>query len=67
MNPKMTKHLKDLRKEIKNFYLKEEIMCKQRSRVNWIKVGDCNMAYFHKVGNFRTRHNTIYSVKVDGS
>lgn len=42
-------------------------MWKQRSKVNQVKVGDCNIAYFHKMTSARLRYNIIHSIKVEGS
>ena len=36
-----------LKGEINDLLYKEEIMWKQRSRVHWLKKGDCNTKFFH--------------------
>ena len=34
-------------------------MWRQRARINWIKQGDLNTAFCHKMANTRNRKNTI--------
>ncbi|KAH1204406.1 DNA topoisomerase 2-binding protein 1-A [Glycine max] len=43
-----------------------ESMLRQKARVNWIKEGDRNSAYFHKIINYRRRHNAIQGLTIDG-
>lgn len=45
--------------------LDEERFLKQKAKINWLKVGDSNSAYFHKVVKARKARNRIDSV-VDG-
>ncbi|KAF2612153.1 hypothetical protein F2Q70_00010036 [Brassica cretica] len=37
----------------------EEEYFKQLSRINWLKTGDLNTSYFHKVANARKAYNSI--------
>ncbi|KAL4201676.1 hypothetical protein AMTRI_Chr02g259790 [Amborella trichopoda] len=46
---------------------KEELFWFQRSRVKWLKVGDQNTAFFHRIANCRRRENMISTIKVDNS
>jgi hypothetical protein len=38
----------------------EETKAKQRSRERWVAKGDRNTAYFHAVGNQRSRKKMIH-------
>lgn len=42
----------------------EEEYFKQLSRINWLKTGDLNTSYFHKVANARKAYNSI-TIMVD--
>ncbi|RVW46854.1 Transposon TX1 uncharacterized 149 kDa protein [Vitis vinifera] len=37
------------RRELEDVLLKEEVQWRQKSRVKWIKEGDCNSKFFHRV------------------
>ncbi|KAH1229061.1 hypothetical protein GmHk_10G028908 [Glycine max] len=43
-----------------------ESMLRQKARVKWLKEGDRNSAYFHKLINHRRRHNAIQGLIIDG-
>ncbi|KAH1238822.1 hypothetical protein GmHk_08G023421 [Glycine max] len=43
-----------------------ECMLKQKAIVKWLKEGDRNSAYFHKLINHRRRHNAIQGLIIDG-
>lgn len=45
----------------------EEIMWKQKSRVHWLKEGDENTAFFHKMASCRRGVNMIRRLKVGNS
>lgn len=48
-------------------YQREEIMCRQRSRVDWLTYGDKNTKYFQMRASMRRRKNKIKSLtKPDG-
>ena len=44
----------------------EEISWRQRSRELWLKEGDKNSKFFHKMANARRRKNFLSSITVDG-
>jgi len=44
-----------------------ESLMRQKSRAKWIKEGDRNSAYFHKVINFRKCSNAVHGVFIDGA
>ena len=43
-----------------------ESLLRQKSRAKWIKEGDSNSAYFHKVINFRRNYNASQGLLIDG-
>ncbi|XP_057793037.1 uncharacterized protein LOC131009639 [Salvia miltiorrhiza] len=52
--------LKRLTKDIERMAEAEEIHWKQRSRVNWLGLGDRNSKYFHSFASKRRKQNTIH-------
>ncbi|GKV16991.1 hypothetical protein SLEP1_g27551 [Rubroshorea leprosula] len=46
---------------------KREVIWKQKSRSNWVRVGDANTRFFHRVANGRKAQNQITSLMCDGS
>ncbi|WMV29916.1 hypothetical protein MTR67_023301 [Solanum verrucosum] len=44
----------------------EEIAWRQRSRIQWLKQGDKNTKYFHRIATAHKRVNSIDNLKVDG-
>ncbi|RVW70784.1 hypothetical protein CK203_058030 [Vitis vinifera] len=50
------------RRELEDVLLKEEVQWRQKSRVKWIKEGDCNSKYFHRVATGRRSRKFIKSL-----
>ncbi|XP_030963792.1 uncharacterized protein LOC115984952 [Quercus lobata] len=55
-----------MRSEVENLLSMEEISWRQKSRMLWLKEGDKNKIFFHKVANSRRRFNHLSFVEVDG-
>ena len=55
-----------MRSEVKNLLSLEEISWRQKSRMLWIKEGDYNTKFFHKVANSHKRFNHLNFLEVDG-
>lgn len=53
---------KKIMERINEVLFQEEIWIKQRSRVNWLRSGDRNTAYFHAFASQRKRMNSISSI-----
>jgi hypothetical protein len=49
----------------RSIYLKE-VSWGQKSRALWLKDGDNNAKFFHRLANSHKRHNSIKSLMVDG-
>jgi hypothetical protein len=59
---------KSIVKQLKEALRQEEIWMKQRSRVQWLREGDRNTAYFHAQASQRKRVNKIENLeREDGS
>ncbi|XP_014620156.1 uncharacterized protein [Glycine max] len=43
-----------------------ESLLRQKSRARWLKEGDYNTGYFHKIINFRRAFNAIPGIFIDG-
>jgi hypothetical protein len=58
-------HRKD--KECRHYYISissaKENFLKQKSRINWLNLGDGNSAYFHKTIKVRNSSNLIKVIK----
>ena len=53
--------------ELEKILLGEEISWRQKSRALWLKEGDKNTKFFHRVANSNRRVNSIESLMVNGS
>ena len=53
---------------LKNFHdlaMAEEGFLKQKSRIQWLKLGDQNTSFFHKLVKARNSRNTITSITLE--
>ncbi|TXG58188.1 hypothetical protein EZV62_016017 [Acer yangbiense] len=55
--------IRSLEREVEGLYDCEEIYWKQRSRAEWLKVGDRNSKYFHSKAMARKKKNLIVSLQ----
>ncbi|KAJ9680532.1 hypothetical protein PVL29_019761 [Vitis rotundifolia] len=58
---------KEAKEDFKKWVLMEEISWRQKSRQTWLKEGDKNTGFFHKMANSNRRKNCLKKIKVDGT
>jgi hypothetical protein len=56
----------DCKIELEKVAQLEEVSWRQKSRVLWLKEGDNNTKFFHKMANSHRRYNYMERVEVDG-
>ena len=56
----------EIKAEIKFLAFLEEISWRQKSRALFLKEGDNNTRFFHRLANSHRRANTMRGVEVDG-
>jgi hypothetical protein len=57
----------DMTKEFEKTLLFEEINWRQKSRILWLKEGDNNMKFFHRMTNSHRRYNHVESLRINGA
>jgi hypothetical protein len=63
-----TKEEREVMNRLSELLAREEVMAKQRSRVEWLNAGDRNMGFFHAKARQRARTNKITALRrQDGS
>ena len=55
-----------LQTDLEKVLLMEEIKCRQTSRATWLREGDKNTRFFHRVANSNRRFNSIDQLLVNG-
>ena len=56
---------KEVREDYKKWFLLEEISWWQKFREVWLKKGDRNMRFFHKMANAHRRRNNVDRIKIN--
>uniref|UniRef100_A0A2N9H5P7 Reverse transcriptase domain-containing protein n=1 Tax=Fagus sylvatica TaxID=28930 RepID=A0A2N9H5P7_FAGSY len=56
-----------LKTELEKVLLMEEINCRQKSRALWLREGDNNTRFFHRIANSNRRFNTIGRLSINGA
>ncbi|XP_071714357.1 uncharacterized protein [Rutidosis leptorrhynchoides] len=61
----VVKKLRDLKKPLRRLMWQQDEECflQQKSKIEWIRVGDSNTSYFHKVDKGKQHRNHILSVE----
>ena len=54
------------RANFKSWALMEEIFWRQKSRETWLKEGDRNTGFFHRMANAHRRRNCLNSICING-
>ena len=52
--------------DLKSWALMEEIFWRQKSRETWLKEGDKNTRFFHRMTNAHRRRNFLQNLSING-
>ena len=55
-----------VRDDYKKWVDREEVSWRQKSREIWLKEGDRNTGFFHRMANSHRRRNSIRSISING-
>ena len=58
-----TQERNNIKEELNQAYLDEEIFWKQKSRIMWLRSGDRNTRYFHGITQGKRKRNTITAIQ----
>ena len=67
LNEEERRRKDELSSELERLLLYEEISWCQKSRALWLREGDKNTKFFHRVANSNKRNNAIESLSINGS
>ncbi|RVW64166.1 Transposon TX1 uncharacterized 149 kDa protein [Vitis vinifera] len=59
LNPDLISQRVSRKGELEELILREEIHWRQKAKVKWVKEGDCNSKFYHKVANARRNRKYI--------
>jgi len=54
-------------RELEKMLLFEEVNWRQKSRALWLKEGDNNTKFFHRVANSHRRYNHVGALRINGA
>ncbi|RVW64332.1 putative ribonuclease H protein [Vitis vinifera] len=57
---------REAREEYKKWVLLEEVTWRQKSREVWLKEGDRNTSFFHRMANAHRRRNNMERIRING-
>ena len=55
-----------LQQDLWNASIAMESLLRQKSRISWLKEGDYNSGYFHRIINHRRAYDAIPGISIDG-